>query len=167
MTATRFRDGKTGEVSKMPEPQKRNPNTKCSRCGEPIYRRPSQLAASGGRAYCSMRCYGRACRKEHPCVVCGKPILASANKKTCSRSCANKNRTGISYNVGRPKDKVKHHRHRKRRLLKLRGAKCERCGYARKEILQIHHKDRNRRNNALENLVLLCPNCHAEEHYLE
>ena len=92
--------------------------------------------------------------------------MAGANKKTCSRACANKLRTGLKYRIGRPKDKVKNHRARKQQLLELRGAQCERCGYARKEILQIHHEDRDRRNNALENLILLCPNCHAEEHYL-
>lgn len=151
----------------MPESYKRRPNTKCTQCGKPIYRRPSELEASGGRAFCSQRCYGLACRKEHPCVVCGKPILASAHKKTCSRSCANKWRAGIKYKIGSPRDKVKNQRALKRRLLELRGPKCERCGYGIYEILQVHHNDRDRENNAVENLTLLCPNCHAEEHYLE
>lgn len=100
-------------------------------------------------------------------MVCGKLILAGANKKTCSRSCANNQRAGIIYKIGSPKDKVKDQRAVKLRLLALRGAKCERCGYARYEILQVHHNDRDRENNAPENLALLCPNCHAEEHYLE
>ncbi|MCI0548960.1 MAG: HNH endonuclease [Candidatus Rokubacteria bacterium] len=33
-------------------------------------------------------------------------------------------------------------------------------------MLQVHHRDRHRANNGLENLALLCPNCHAEEHHL-
>jgi 5-methylcytosine-specific restriction endonuclease McrA len=49
-----------------------------------------------------------------------------------------------------------------------RMAKCERCGYDDKPgILQVHHKDRDRENNALSNLEVLCPNCHAEEHLEE
>lgn len=28
-------------------------------------------------------------------------------------------------------------------------------------VLEVHHKDGNRRNNELDNLQLLCPNCHA------
>jgi predicted HNH restriction endonuclease len=44
---------------------------------------------------------------------------------------------------------------------------CEKCNYSKIEILQVHHKDKNRQNNSLENLKLLCPNCHAERHYLE
>jgi predicted HNH restriction endonuclease len=27
--------------------------------------------------------------------------------------------------------------------------------------LELHHKDGNRYNNSLNNLMLLCPNCHA------
>ncbi len=43
---------------------------------------------------------------------------------------------------------------------------CERCGYDDcVEILVIHHKDRDRCNNIRKNLEVLCPNCHAVEHY--
>lgn len=47
------------------------------------------------------------------------------------------------------------------------GGACENCGYNEYPgILQIHHKDRNRRNNQLSNLELLCPNCHEVTHLL-
>jgi 5-methylcytosine-specific restriction endonuclease McrA len=43
--------------------------------------------------------------------------------------------------------------------------KCERCEYDEMpEILGVHHKDRNRKNNDLSNLEVLCPNCHSLEH---
>ncbi len=112
-------------------------------------------------------CYGISCRKEAPCLVCGKPILAGLNKKTCSRSCANKHRQGIKYKLNSPKDKVKTQGLIKIRLLKIRGKKCERCGFDKYEILEIHHKDKNRNNNNLDNLELICPNCHSEKHYLD
>lgn len=99
--------------------------------------------------------------------MCGKPILARFNKKTCSRACANKNRAGIRYKIGRPRDKVVTLRAIKLRLLDERGARCQRCGYDKKEILQVHHKDRNTKNNDQANLEIICPNCHYEEHYLE
>jgi hypothetical protein len=114
-----------------------------------------------------MRCYGIFCRKENPCLICNKPILSGLNKKTCSRACANIHRTGIQYKINRPKDKVKSQKALKLRLLGERGSKCERCDYKKYEILQIHHKDRNRNNNDLNNLALICPNCHYEEHFLE
>ena len=149
----------------MSEPYKRTPNTKCLTCSKPIYRRPVQM--KGGPVFCSQACYGVANRKETPCVVCGSPILASANAKTCSRACANKNRTGIRYKIGSPRDKVKDERALKLRLLALRGTACERCGYDKKEILNVHHKDINHDNNDMGNLELLCPNCHTEEHYFK
>ncbi len=50
-------------------------------------------------------------------------------------------------------------------LIKLRGHQCEKC----KLIewldmpinLEVHHIDGNRNNNHLDNLILLCPNCHS------
>ncbi len=120
-----------------------------------------------GRVFCSLTCYGVSNRKEIPCLVCGKMILSGFNKKTCSRSCANVHRTGIKYTGARPRDKVKYQRGLKIRLLAERGQKCERCSYSKYEILQVHHKDKNRNNNNLENLQLICPNCHYEEHLLE
>lgn len=93
--------------------------------------------------------------------------MSSKNAKTCSRACANKNRIGIKYKIGRPRDKVVTERAQKIRLIAQRGTKCERCGYSKLEILHVHHKDRDRDNNDLSNLELICPNCHYEEHYLE
>ena len=38
---------------------------------------------------------------------------------------------------------------------------CAVCGYNEEpQILQVHHKDENRKNNSLDNLIILCPNCH-------
>ncbi len=45
--------------------------------------------------------------------------------------------------------------------------KCGRCGYNKcLSVLEVHHIDRNRDNNDVSNLELLCRNCHGEEHYL-
>lgn len=153
----------TGRVSEL---YKRKPNIKCFVCGKEVYRRPAELEKNGHKAFCSSACYGKASRKETPCVVCGKMIMSGENKKTCSRTCANIHRRGVKYKVGRPKDKVKSQTAIKLRLFKLRGACCERCNYDKAEILQVHHKNRNRNNNELGNLELICPNCHYEEHFL-
>ena len=152
----------TGWVS---EGYKRNPNTLCVICNKPIYKRPFEIQENKERIFCSAICYGISCRKEKPCVLCGKPILSGLNKKTCNRSCANKYRAGIKYKVNSSRDKVKAQRSIKIKLLTERGKKCERCGYNKYDILNVHHKDRNRNNNNLDNLELICPNCHSEEHY--
>lgn len=44
--------------------------------------------------------------------------------------------------------------------------KCNRCGYSEnKAALIVHHKNRDRTNNELVNLEILCANCHAIEHW--
>lgn len=43
---------------------------------------------------------------------------------------------------------------------------CNRCGYDKLPILEVHHIDRNRNNNLPTNLEILCSRCHDEEHYL-
>jgi hypothetical protein len=43
---------------------------------------------------------------------------------------------------------------------------CERCGYDKHEAgIIVHHKDRNRDNNDISNLEVLCAICHAIEHW--
>ncbi len=146
---------------------KRKPNIECFVCKKSVYRRPYQIQNNGGKGFCGARCFGIFCRKEKHCKECGVTILAGQNKQNCSRACANKYRAGIQYKIGRPRDKVVESRALKIRLIALRGMKCERCGYSRVEILHVHHRDRDRKNNDLSNLELICPNCHYEEHYLE
>ena len=50
-------------------------------------------------------------------------------------------------------------------LITLRGQKCEKCGietWLDQPInLEVHHRDGDRTNNSLNNLMLLCPNCHS------
>lgn len=43
-------------------------------------------------------------------------------------------------------------------IVKLLGNKCVICSS--KQNLEIHHKDKNYRNNNLNNLMLLCRHCH-------
>ncbi len=150
----------------MTEQYIRKPNTTCLMCSKPIYRRPSEITETKSRVFCSAVCYGLSCRKETPCVVCGKGILAGHHKKTCSRFCSNKHRASQNYIQNKPIDKVVTLRRIKVRLLKIRGEKCERCDYNKIKVLQVHHTNKNRADNRLSNLELICPNCHYEEHYL-
>ena len=50
-------------------------------------------------------------------------------------------------------------------IVALRGRKCECCGleeWMENPIpLEVHHKDGDELNSTLENLQLLCPNCHS------
>lgn len=47
------------------------------------------------------------------------------------------------------------------------GKFCQVCGYNKSvSVLQVHHKDQNRENNCLDNLLVCCPTCHVEKHIL-
>lgn len=49
----------------------------------------------------------------------------------------------------------------------LKEDRCELCGWSGKfegalySTCELHHKDGNKNNNALNNLQILCPNCHS------
>ena len=43
---------------------------------------------------------------------------------------------------------------------------CTRCNYSENiAAIVVHHKDRDRSNSTMENLEVLCANCHAIEHW--
>lgn len=41
---------------------------------------------------------------------------------------------------------------------------CGSCGYSNILALEVHHKDRDRANNDISNLEILCANCHSIKH---
>lgn len=47
------------------------------------------------------------------------------------------------------------------KALKELGKKCQECGSS--ENLVVHHKDKNRANNNIENLEVLCRSCHQSK----
>lgn len=106
------------------------------------------------------------------CAYCGKEFLRAPSKLTKSKSglyfCCREHKdlaqrieSGSQFSPMRPdhfdngkadyrKSAFRHYEH-----------KCAVCGYEEDErILQVHHRDENRENNSLDNLVILCPNCH-------
>jgi 5-methylcytosine-specific restriction endonuclease McrA len=140
----------------------RKSNTTCSVCTKSIYRRPSQI--NNGRVYCSSRCTGLYQQKSKLCKICNKSYLGG--KKTCSRACANKARAGIIYTREGRFDKAFQGRMLKKRVAEQCEGVCERCGMDNYAILHIHHKTERYKGGSdqLENLELLCPNCHATHH---
>ena len=111
--------------------------------------------------------------KEHKCINCGKELsYEQRNNKFCSQECLNDYRYKntiqkvlngenlISGASGIPK-------HLKRYLMELHNNKCEKCGWGEEHPithnipLEVHHIDGDCTNNRLENLQLLCPNCHC------
>jgi 5-methylcytosine-specific restriction endonuclease McrA len=141
---------------------KRVPNCICSICSKPIYRRPLQIAS--GNVFCSSVCCGKNQRVERTCNVCGLPYIGA--KRTCSRACANKGRSGIKYLGLNEKNNARQGMLLKEKVAKKHGGVCQRCGENNYAILQTHHKKERYRGgkDTLTNLELLCPNCHATYH---
>ncbi len=98
------------------------------------------------------------------CPVCNKEFKTKANnpreKETCSHACSN-----TYFRSGKNNPNYKNGAGGNYRLL-VDIKECAICKYnEHPEILQVHHIDRNRGNNTIENLEVLCPNCHTWEHY--
>ena len=130
--------------------------------------------------YCSVRCTseGTHAKYKHVCGVCGKEFIGYRNAKFCSPSCSSKygaslyvekwlkGELKINPNVSFPLSIRKY-------LLEKYNNKCQQCGFegynklTGNSILQIHHSDGDSSNNSVENIQLLCPNCHAmTENYM-
>ena len=95
------------------------------------------------------------------CPVCSEEFSTLDNSKektTCSSSCAN-----TYFRSG--KDHPNYRETSTKYRSKVDISECNRCGYnVFIDILQVHHIDRDRKNNELSNLEVLCPNCHSIEH---
>jgi 5-methylcytosine-specific restriction endonuclease McrA len=76
--------------------------------------------------------------------------------------------TGQSWNKGLQSNVTKdsHKITWKRFLLSERGKRCESCSLTKWQDenipLELEHIDGNNKNNSMENLKLLCPNCHSQ-----
>lgn len=152
------------------------PIVKCKICNKSFYAKPSQRARGVGK-YCSRRCRDIGWKKGKFvfCDTCGKQVwraprylIKSKSKKFfCSKSCQtvwrNKYYSGENHPLWNGGTFIY------RQILVGSGKKaiCRKCRIEDERLLVAHHKDRNRKNNAIENLEWLCRNCHYLVHYHE
>ena len=147
--------------------------TTCDCCDKEIYKKEYDLKRFVHK-FCSKECRNTFSTKSRTvyCTHCGEPVIRKASQMLksssgnhfCNKSCAasfnNKadKRTGINH---------PNWTNGKASYTKFKKDACECCGYSKhREILQVHHKDCNRDNNAENNLETLCPNCHYIKHYV-
>jgi hypothetical protein len=113
------------------------------------------------------------------CTICHRPLIGR-QRRFCSRACKNRSTNNRFQNYRAQQSRG---RARKTLLIQLCGGVCSRCGYARNlAALTFHHLDpttkrypldlRNLSNRTWRDLlheaslcVVLCANCHAEEHH--
>ncbi|MDZ4766078.1 MAG: HNH endonuclease signature motif containing protein [Chloroflexota bacterium] len=139
-----------------------NPKS-CLKCGEMI---PFEKKLNN---YCSQSCAASVRNlgvtrhfkhpKGSPCVHCGNPVSERHNKY-CDECIKNRVYTKKDSLDAYTNDKA-----RRQWLLKTREHKCQECGLAnwlgQPIPLEMHHVDGDTDNNTDENLILICPNCHA------
>lgn len=103
---------------------------------------------------------------ELTCDFCGKSFLRNpsalqtkSNFHYCSRECGNRHKNQLRKESGEWDDSGNY----RLRAFEEYEHKCIVCGWNEDErILEVHHKDENRKNNNIDNLCILCPNCHRK-----
>ncbi len=134
----------------------------CERCGSLFKRHAGHLK----QRFCSRQCV-KIDEKLFSCVFCKKEWSekTSRKRKYCSRSCARQHYGELLKNSNRANGIWPNYREAKTALLKA-NSQCSNCGWSEiPAILELHHIDRNRRNNRYSNLTLLCPTCHTTVHF--
>lgn len=147
------------------------PNCECKNCGKSIYREKRKINKNGNN-YCNADCYHKSKIILRTCPICSKQFPSRKSSKTCSKECGiisikkSKKEKKKFCNLTIIKDDIKTTRLLKKRLIQHRGTKCERCCMPDTRILVVHHRIRRMDGGSddLDNLELICPNCHALEH---
>lgn len=146
-------------------------NGKCIICQEPIYKNAK---------YCEEHKLKKINTRtksqiiEKTCVVCGKTWESwNSNSRYCSIECQSEYKYNefisrwLSGEINGSGKCSKLSAYVVRYVLEKANYKCEECGFNKvhprtgKPILEIHHIDENPENSTVENLKVLCPNCHS------
>jgi hypothetical protein len=154
--------------------RKRNfTDANCSVCNKIFTRQTRQM---NEYCTCSIKCTSIAKGSTIQCICAHCKIEFTKSKSKvessrsglvfCTRACKDLAQTYMPeiqpehYGTGDPK-----HSYRDT-ALKHSGYVCQRCGFDKnKAAIVVHHKDHNRENNIIDNLEVLCANCHAVHHW--
>lgn len=136
----------------------------CKKCSKKFYDIESE-----NRIFCSISCSNSFHKKKNikKCENCNTEIKGARHySRFCCRRCY------IEYNKKERekliiKGNVKDYSSSKKYLIEVKGEKCEICGWDQKNKvtgkvpIQIDHINGLSEDNRIENLRLLCPNCHS------
>lgn len=110
--------------------------------------------------YCSSDCREKSrpdkYKKDFICFFCEKVFKRRAQNnggKFCSRECS-----GLYLTATGEKNYFY-------KAFLYKPWHCNRCPVSDYELLVVHHLDYNHDNNQLDNLEILCANCHYKEHF--
>lgn len=111
---------------------------------------------------------------ELQCAYCGKKFFRANSKLENSKSglyfccrehkdLAQKINSGEQFNSIRPEHYGIGINNYRQKAFQEYPHQCAICGWNEDEdVLQVHHIDENRQNGNLNNLIILCPNCHQK-----
>ncbi|HJZ23482.1 MAG TPA: HNH endonuclease signature motif containing protein [Candidatus Babeliales bacterium] len=140
----------------------------------------------GNGKFCSRKCCGEYRTKNTAiptpnvvCAYCEMPFYKNTSKKRNSKSglhfCSREHKDMAQKSGNFPSICPSHYgkrtrfddsKHYRGIVFAVKPKICERCGFDKHEAaIIVHHKDRNRMNDNLDNLEVLCWNCHIIEHY--
>ena len=148
----------------------------CKRCGTIFYAKPSWLLKGNGK-YCSASCHHADARtgEGRICNTCGKATYktpkalkgSKSGKFFCSKRCQtlwrNQLYIGDKHKNFKTGEFVYRAAMERAKVPKI----CRLCKTTDYRVLAVHHIDKNRKNNKLENLIWLCNNCHFLVHHYE
>lgn len=153
----------------------------CDSCNNPFLAKRTEHKR-GNAKFCSRKCFAKhlsKTMKQNPkpnvkCALCGEKFYMNTSKQKNSKSglffCCRSHKD-MAQRIGGIKAIQPNHyndgSHAYREIaFRHYDHKCNICQYNKiPEILVVHHIDRNRNNNNIENLQILCPNCHEETHF--
>ena len=152
------------------------PYIPCRICRRKFYAKPSWLKRGEGK-FCSIGCYTQARKtgKTINCFVCGKETykpLKELNRSKykrffCSKKCSTPWRNSLY--TGKRHPNWKYGEFSYKDTMNRNGAPqvCTLCATRNKEVIIVHHIDKNRKNNNISNLTWLCRNCHFLVHHYD
>lgn len=131
----------------------------------------------GNAKFCSRSCSSKRKKPQSPntyCSYCGQVFYRNASKKKQGKNgiffCCRLHKD-LAQRIGGIKDiQPSHYGNNSSNYRAIAGRnfpqECSECGYSKiPDILEVHHKNHNRKDNSVSNLCYLCPNCHQEHHF--
>lgn len=112
----------------------------CVDCSNPVFSNTTRCSKCWDKKYKTRKQLRRERARSGLCIECG----VSSPTYRCS-GCYARTPMGPSFYRSR-----------------VDTSKCVVCGFT--AVVEVHHRDKDRSNNDLNNLVPLCPNCHSMIH---